>query len=160
MIATKACPSCNEDVPTVAKRCKHCFHDFQARPKSSLWAALIALLSAVAVMVVVANLTLFWIVSQPQEQHIQVDQDSRAIVWTRTYVSGTESDRMLFDDVARLEYVLHASGGYEIGAIAKDGGRKIVQASDSPLKTEAQTYARVMGKELVFVDNTRGFGGN
>ena len=64
------------------------------------------------------------------------------------------------DDVARLEYVLHASGGYEIGAIAKDGGRKIVQASDSPLKTEAQTYARVMGKELVFVDNTRGFGGN
>lgn len=158
----KVCPSCGAEVPKVAKRCKDCFHDFVEKPggASMLWAGPIALLTALAGMVVVANITLLWIVSRPQDQHIQVDQDSRSIVWTRTYVTGTTSDRMLFDEILKIEYVLHSSGGYEIAAVDKQGNRKIVQASDSPLAGEAQTYARVIGKELVTIDNTRGFGGN
>ena len=156
----KTCPSCGAEAPKSARRCKDCFHDFVDKPKGMNWAGPIALLTALAGMVIVANLTLLWIVTRPQEQHIQVDQDSRSIVWTRTYVTGPESDRMLFDDVLKLEYVMHASGGYEIAAVDKQGDRKVIQSADSPLAGEAQTYARVIGKELITVDNTRGFGGN
>ena len=31
-MASKTCPSCMEDVPAVASRCKHCFHDFNEEP--------------------------------------------------------------------------------------------------------------------------------
>lgn len=157
----KVCPSCGAEVPKVAKRCKDCFHDFVDKPGGGMgWAGPIALLVALAGMVVVANITLLWIVSRPQDQHIQIDQDSRSIVWTHTYVTGTTSDRMLFDEILKLEYVMHASGGYEIAAVDKQGDRKVVVASESPLGSEAQTYSRVIGKELITIDNTRGFGGN
>ena len=46
-MATKTCPSCGEDVPVVADRCKHCFHDFnEAPPKKSGLFGLMLLLAA------------------------------------------------------------------------------------------------------------------
>ncbi|MEZ4321354.1 MAG: hypothetical protein R3F61_28025 [Myxococcota bacterium] len=158
-VAMKDCPSCGAEVPTSAKRCKECFHDFDAPAKTASWAGPIALLVALAGMVLVALLTLLWIVMQPQDQHILVDQDSKSIVWTRTYVTGTTTDRVEFKDVARVEYVMHTSGGYEIVAVTSDGTRKSIQESESPLRGEATKYAQLMEMELTIVDNTRGFGG-
>ena len=159
MVATKACPNCSADVPTVAKRCKDCFHDFQVdRPKTPRWAAPMALLTAVAGMVAVALMTLGWIVSQPQDQHIQVDQDSNTITWTRTYVSGTKTEQLKFKDIQRIEYTLHATGGSEVVAVTNDGSRRLIQESSAALQSEAETYAEIVGRDLVTVDNQRGFG--
>ena len=70
----KVCPTCGAEVPKVAKRCKDCFHDFESKSGGGGigWAGPIALLGALAGMVVVANITLLWIVSRPQDQHIQI----------------------------------------------------------------------------------------
>ena len=154
---TKTCPSCGTEVPVVASRCKTCFHDFDEPAKSTNWAGPIALLVSLAAMMVVAVVTLLWIVSQPQEQKILVDEGSQSIIWTATYVTGPSTDRLEFKDISRLEYVAHASGGYEIAAVTHDGGRKIIQESTSPINGEAKKYAAMMDRPLQEIDNTRGF---
>lgn len=159
MAAKKDCPSCGEEVPASAKRCKTCFHDFDEAPKGSGYAGPIALLVSFAGMVVVALITLLWIVSQPQEQKILVDQGSQSIIWTATYVDGPRTDRLAFKDIARVEYVSHTSGGYEIAAVTVSGDRKVIQESTSPINGEAKKYAEMIGRELTEIDNTRGFGG-
>lgn len=159
MAAMKECPSCHTEVPTSAKRCKECFHDFDEVPVGRSWAGPVALLVSLAGMVMVALLTLVWIVMQPQDQHTFVDQGTQSIVWTRTYVTGTTTDRLDFKDVARLEYVQYASGTYEIAAVTVNGDRKVIQDGESPLKGDAEKYAKLMDKQLTEIDNTRGFGG-
>jgi hypothetical protein len=155
----KDCPSCGAEVPQSAKRCKHCFHDFDEAPKGTNWAGPIALLVSFAAMIVVALLVLFWIVSQPQEQKILVDQGSQSIIWTATYVDGPRTNRLPFSEIARVEYVSHASGGYEIAAVTTSGERKVIQESSTPINGEAKKYAELIGQELTEIDNTRGFGG-
>lgn len=159
MAVMKDCPSCGAEVPESAKRCKSCFHDFDEAPKSTNWAGPVALLVSLAGMVVVAALTLFWIVSQPQEQKILVDEGSQSIIWTATYVDGPRTDRLEFKDIARVEYVSHASGGYEIAAVTVTGDRKVIQESSSPIKGDAKKYAEIIERPLTEIDNTRGFGG-
>ena len=159
MAAMKDCPSCHAEVPTSAKRCKECFHDFEEAPPSGNWAGPIALLISVAGMVIVALLTLTWIVMQPQDQHIFIDQDSQSVVFTKTFVSGTTTDRLNFSEVTSLEYVMHANGGYEIVAVKVDGSRRTIKEDDSPIVGDAKKYSQVMKKPLTTVDNTRGFGG-
>ncbi|MCB9677862.1 MAG: hypothetical protein H6737_22365 [Alphaproteobacteria bacterium] len=157
-VAMKDCPSCGAEVPASAKRCKECFHDFDTPATTASWAGPIALLVSLAGMVAVALITLLWIVMQPQDQHTLVDQDSQSIVWTRTYVTGTTTDRVQFSDVSKIEYVMHSSGGYEIVAVTSGGDRKQIQISESPIQGEANKYAELMKKDLTIVDNTRGFG--
>ncbi|MEC7240093.1 MAG: hypothetical protein VXW32_02540 [Myxococcota bacterium] len=49
---TKTCPSCQEEVPAGAFRCKSCFHDFDevTEKKSSAFMTLLTLVSAMAVL--------------------------------------------------------------------------------------------------------------
>lgn len=158
MAAMKDCPSCGEEVPASAKRCKSCFHDFDDdAPKKTNWAGPMALLVSAAAMVLVALLTLGWIVTRPQEQRVLVDEGSQSIIWTATYVTGPTTDRLDFSDVSRVEYVAWASGGYEIAAVTNDGGRKIIQESSSPIAGEAKKYAEIMERPLQEIDHTRGF---
>lgn len=157
MAATKECPSCGEEVPASAKRCKTCFHDFDEPPRSSGWAGPMALLVSAAAMVVVALLTLGWIVTRPQEQRVLVDEGSQSIIWTATYVTGPTTDRLDFVDVSRVEYVAYASGGYEIAAVTNAGDRRIIQESSSPINGEAKKYAEIMERPLQEIDHTRGF---
>ncbi len=156
MAIMKDCPSCGGEAPLSARRCKSCFHDFDASPPSKSWAGPIALLVSLAGMVVVVVVALLWIVSRPQEQRILVDQGSRSIVWTATYVSGTTTDRLAFDEIQRLEYVAHATGGYEIAAVTHDGRRKIIQEGPSPLRGEARKYAELMERPLQEIDFKKG----
>lgn len=160
MAAMKECPSCGAEVPTSAKRCKECFHDFEELPPSKGIAGPIALLVSVAGMVLVSLVALVWIVMQPQDAHTFVDQDTQSIIWTRTYVTGTTTDRIEFKDVQRLEYVVYASGTHEIAAVGVDGSRRVVLSSESPLRGDADKFAALMEKPVVTIDNTRGFGGN
>ena len=157
---TKECPACGTDVPEVAKRCKTCFHDFEASgpSKGLIGSGAIALVISFAAMLVVACGVIFWIVSQPQEQKILVDEGSQSIIWTATYVTGPTTDRLDFKDIAHLEYNQYASGSFDITAVTTTGDRKVIQESVSPILGEAKKYAEMMERPLRQNDNTRGFG--
>ncbi len=154
---TKDCPSCGEEVPTVAYRCKHCFHDFDAPKTSGSWAGPIALLVSFAAMAVVGAVTLFVIVSRPIEERILVDQDTRSVIWTTQYRTGITTDRLMWSDILKLEYVTQSSGTFAIKALTTDGSRRTIHEGPSPLTSEANQYAQLMDKELVIVDETTGF---
>ncbi len=156
-MSTKECPSCGADVPVSATRCKECFHDFSEQPRRMSWAGPIMLLASVAAMAVVGTITLAVIVSQPVEERILVDEDTRSVVWTRKFRTGVETDRLMFDDVIKLEYVIKANGNFEVVAVSVDGDRKVIQEDRRPLKSEATRYSQLMEKPLEEVDNTSGF---
>ena len=155
-MSTKTCPSCDTEVRHEANRCKECFHDFNETPPSRAGGPLF-LLGSVAAMSVVGALVLLYIVSLPVEQHILVDGRTHSIVWTTKYVTGLSTDRLEWDDVGKLEYVISQTGNFRVIAVTLDGERKVVKEDKSPLKTDADQYAKLMGKKLEVVDNTRGF---
>jgi hypothetical protein len=158
---TKTCPSCGTEVPTAASRCKVCFYDFdaEAQTKSNPLVGLLALLAGMALMVAG---TFYYISSQPTEQRILVDESSRTIQWVSQFQDGSlKTDRLAFDDVSKLEYVITNTGDFEIIAITHTGDRKQVQFDpDKPLRGQAEKYAELMQKPLEMVDNTTGFGKN
>jgi len=158
-MSTKECPSCGTMVPESATRCKNCFHDFDEEEvkQSFNWAGPLALLGAFAAMAVIGTGTLYFIVSQPLEEKILVDENQSAVIWTRQYRSGPQTQRLRFSDIDKLEYVVRSNGGFEIAAISKEGERHIIHEGRSPLKTEAAHYAEVMEKPLEEIDNTGGF---
>lgn len=152
----KECPSCGTMVPTSASRCKECFHDFDEPPAQSNGGP-IFLLGAVAAMAIVLAGVLWYVTSNPLEEKILVDEETHSVIWTRKYRSGVETERLHWRDIAKLEYVVRASGGYEVAAVDLDGDRFVIHEAPNPLKTEADHYAQMMEKPLDIVDNTRGF---
>jgi hypothetical protein len=154
----KTCPSCGAEVPAAANRCKECFHDFtEVPPRSS---SPVALLVALAAMAIVGSLTFWYLTGMPTDQRILVDEGSRTVQWVKQFQDGTlDSERISFDDIGKLEYVVTSSGDFEIVAITLSGERKLIQQDkDKPLELQAERYARVMGKTLDKVDNSFGFG--
>ncbi len=157
-MSMKDCPQCGAEVPSSASRCKECFHDFnEIKPKRGLLAGPLILLASFAAMAVVGAVTLFVIVSRPVEERILVDEDTRSVVWTRKYRTGIETDRLMWDQILKLEYVVKASGGFEVVALDVDGDRHLIQEDLRPLKSEATHYSKLMEKPLEEVDHTSGF---
>ena len=152
----KECTSCGSSVPKAASLCKHCFHDFTEVPAPRSGGP-IFLLGAAAAMMLLGAVTFGYVASQPVEERILVDQDTRSVVWTRQYRSGIETERLTWNEVASLEYVVRGDGDFEIAAVASGGERYIIQADNRPLKAEAEKYAQLMEKELTEIDQTRGF---
>jgi hypothetical protein len=108
-------------------------------------------------MSVVGALVLFYIVSMPTSRHILVDESTRSIIWTNSYVTGHSTDRLEWDQVRKLEYVISQGGNFRVVAVTLDGDRKVVKEDKSPIKTEADQYAKLMEKDLEVIDKTRGF---
>jgi len=158
-VKTKECPSCGTEVPRSAFRCKHCFHDFDEDTgrSSMVWAGPIALLVSFAAMAVVGAVTLAVIVSRPLEERILVDQDTRSVVWTTQYRTGITTDRLMWSDIIRLEYVTRRNGTFAVRAITADGDQRVIHEGPSPLTSEANQYAELMDKELAVIDETTGF---
>lgn len=152
----KECPSCGASVPKSAERCKECFHDFSEVASRSNGGP-IFLMGAAAAMAVIAAGTFWWVTSSPIEEKILVDEETRSIVWTRRYRRGVETEKVNWDEVTRLEYVLKSNNTYEIVAVDRQGERHIIQEDAGPLKSEADRYSQMMEKDLDIVDNTRGF---
>lgn len=156
----KICPSCGSEVPEAATRCKQCFHDFSEPPSErAKRTGPLAVLASVAAMTVVGALILLFVVGRPVEERVLVDEDTRSVVWTRKFRNTIETDRLMFDEIAKLEYVHTADGGFEIAAVATDGSRHVIQEDrEKDLRSEATAYARLMDKPLAEVDNTSRFG--
>ena len=143
-------------MPKSAERCKECFHDFSEVASRSNGGP-IFLMGAAAAMAVIAAGTFWWVTSSPIEEKILVDEETRSIVWTRRSRRGVETEKVNWDEVTRLEYVLKSNNTYEIVAVDRQGERHIIQEDAGPLKSEADRYSQMMEKDLDIVDNTRGF---
>jgi hypothetical protein len=156
----KVCPSCGSEVPEAATRCKQCFHDFSEVPaRRARKTGPLAVLASVAAMAIVGSLVLFFVVNRPIEERVLVDEDTRSVVWTRKFRNTIETDRLMFDEITKLEYVRTSDGGFEVAAIDTEGTRHVIQESpEQDLRSEATAYARLMDKPLDEIDNTTRFG--
>lgn len=156
-MSTKECPSCGITVPMSASRCKECFHDFAARPARRSWMGPLLILGSVAGMTVVAAVVLMVVTSAPVEERILVDGDSKAIIWTRQYTTGVETEMIPFERVTRLEYVVKGGGGgFEVIAVTNDGLRHTLAEGMAPLGSMAENYARIMVRPLQQIDHSGG----
>lgn len=153
-MATKTCPSCNEDVPIVAARCKHCFHNFDddnAPAKKSAMGLLVLL----AAMVAVGSGVFWYLHTQVAAERVVIEEESQSIIITRKSASKTEATRVAFAEVTKVEYVLGGEDAlYEVVAVTANGERYIIQASeDTPLDGQAELIARTMDKPMERVRN-------
>jgi ribosomal protein L40E len=155
---TKSCPSCGADVPTVAKRCRECFHDFrpdtEPKPGSNV---LLMLLGFLGVMAVLGALTLGTITSFPLDQKVQVAGETKYIIVTTQYVSGLRTERVPFAKVREIEHIIVGNGTFEVLAHLDDGGSLLLTRSKKSRKGDAEAYAAVMDKPFRETDNTTGF---
>ncbi|MCP4804853.1 MAG: hypothetical protein GY884_05840 [Proteobacteria bacterium] len=160
-MATKNCPSCHEDVPAAAPRCKHCFHDFTdeeaAAPKGR---GLVGLLGLIAAMCVMGALTFWFVSGRAGQEMIVIDEETSSIVFTTKYSDHTETDRVRFDEVSSVEVVMgDGEATWEVAVVTLNGERRVVNLSDDKnLKGYAEHIAAVMDKPLVEKSEARGFG--
>ncbi len=151
-MSTKECPSCGAEVPSAATRCKECFHDFsEDKAKGVNWLGPLFVLGTVAAMAVVGAVVLAFVFMQPVEQRVLVDEDTRSVVWTTRYRTGTTTDRLMFDQVASVEHTAH-NGVFTITAITVTGDRKVITEAEAPLDMQARLYAKMMEKPMIEPD--------
>ena len=156
---TKTCPSCGEQVPSVATRCKHCFYDFTEEPAKKGMSGLMGLLLLVAVLAVVGAGTFYWLSGRNVTTKAVADEQARMIFITKKSVQGTSTESVDFDDVARIEYVVGGDRDtFEVAVITTDGRRVLYNYSDQAIKGDAQTLSEMTGKPLTEINNIEGFG--
>lgn len=157
-MATKDCPSCGAMVPTAAARCKHCFHDFtEAPPKKAN--GVVGFLGLVAAMAVVAGLVFWFVQGRAAAERIVIDEETSSIVFTKKYADRTETNRVRFDEVVKIEVVMGGEYTWEVVAVTLDGERHTLNVSDdASLQGYAEHVSSVMEKPLERIDEARGFG--
>ncbi len=157
-MATKTCPSCAEEVPVVAARCKSCFFDFNEEPEANK-GGMMGLLLLFAAMALVGMGVFWYLHTQVAAERVVVEEETQTIIITRKSAAKTEATRVAFGDVTRVEYVLGGDTAlYEIVAVTGDDERYVIQASDdSPLDVRAEHISRTMEKPLQRVRNVKTF---
>lgn len=155
-MATKTCPNCGAEVPTVAKLCRDCFHDFTVvKPPNNGPLILLGLITAMSVL---GALTLGWISSVPTDERIQVNGETRTVNFVRQYTTGVKTEKIPFDQITALEHVVDGGGIFRVIAIQADGTRVPLKVSrERSQKTITEKWAELMGKPWTEVDNTSGF---
>ncbi len=160
-MSKKTCPSCGAEVPSAATRCKHCFYDFtadeQPAKKSS---GLVLLLATLDAMICVGAGAMYYIVNhQAVKRNVVIDQETSSVVWTRTSSQGTETERLAFEDIVEIEFVIGGKRStWEVYAVKTDGDRKLLHQSDeSSLEGYADHISHVMEKEVVEIRNMKNF---
>jgi hypothetical protein len=136
-----------EDVPVVASRCKHCFHDFNEEPTKKK-GSLLGLMILLALMGVTGAAFIY--VSNNQmvvQAETKLDGESQQIIITHITKDERTVTRVAYADVARVEYVL---GGddylHEVVVVTGNGERHMIDASESkPLGGLAEVRAGQIG---------------
>ena len=157
-MAMKTCPSCGDDVPVVAARCKSCFYDFNEEPEANQ-SGTMGLLVLFAAMAMVGMGVFYYLHTQVAAERVVVEEETQTIIITRKSAAKTEATRIDFADITRIEYVLGGeTATYEIVAVTTDDKRYVVKASDdSPLDGHAEQVSRTVEKPLERVKNVRTF---
>ncbi|MBN2801107.1 MAG: hypothetical protein JXX28_18355 [Deltaproteobacteria bacterium] len=155
---TKTCPSCEAEVPVAASRCKECFHDFNEEPPRK--SGPIALLAAFAAMAVLSAGAVWWVLSQPIETHILVNEESHAVEFVRQYRDHVETESLPWAEVTRLQHLTTSTGDFELAVYMTDGRRVVIEANKkAPLVMKARHYAAMMDRPLEEISKAKGFGG-
>lgn len=149
----KTCPNCGAEVPTVASRCKHCFHDFATR--SSRGFPILGAVGMFAVMMMIAAGTFYYRYSSQTQERVVVDEETKSVVFTRTSGEGIKTSRVAFTDIGKIKHVI---GGdkymFEVIAVTLDGRELLLKQSESDsLGNDAQHYASMMGKPFEEINN-------
>ena len=136
---TKNCPSCAEEVPVDAARCKHCFHNFNeevVEKKSPLMGLLVLLLA----MFVVGMGAFGYIYYFNEAEKIVIDEETQSVVITRVSASKTTTDRIKFADIVKVEHIMGGeSATFETLVILTSGERVVLnQSSEGTLKAEVR----------------------
>ena len=150
------CPSCGAEVPAVAYRCKHCFHDLKAEKKVNNGP--LVFLGLLALMSIIGAGTLGAIVSFPTSENILVDEESKSIIFTRQYTVGSpQTERLPFTNISNMEHVIQANGTYSVVAVLNDGSRRDLATAKRSQKGATEKYARMMSKPWREIDQTASF---
>ena len=147
---TKTCPSCSEDVPTAAARCKHCFHDFSAAPPKRP-NPLLPLLLLIAACGIVGGGVYWWVSERATECKVDVDGEREAITWVCVYKNGPRADLVLpFSDIGKVSYAAGGQGEdtFVVSVCEKSGDCHVVENSRKPLDGTAARIARLVGVEV------------
>ena len=127
-MATKTCPSCGDEVPVVAARCKSCFYALNEEPAANS-GGMMGLLVLFAAMAVVGMGVFWYLHTQVAAERVVVEEETQTIIITRKSAAKTEATRVAFGDVTRVEYVLGGDTAlYEIVAVTGNGERHVIQA--------------------------------
>tara|TARA_B100001093_G_scaffold406618_1_gene395089 strand:- start:84 stop:530 length:447 start_codon:yes stop_codon:yes gene_type:complete len=144
------------DVPVEAFRCKHCFSDFNTAPKERNGP--LVLLGFLAAMLAVGGGTMAWIHETRSQETSLVDDETKSIIFTRKSASGVETERVPFDSVKQLEYVIGGSNAmFELVAVTSDDRRYSIKYSEKQIKGDAVVISRLMKKDLVEVQLLKTF---
>jgi hypothetical protein len=136
-----------EDVPAVASRCKHCFHDFNEEPPKKK-GGLLGLMILLAMMGVTGAGFIYASNTQMVVQaETKLDGETQQIIITHVTKDERKVTRVAYADVDRVEYVL---GGddylHEVVVVTGKGERHMIDASESkPLGGLAEVRASQIG---------------
>ncbi len=150
MAATKTCPECHAEVPAAAPRCKHCFHDFSEAPRKRS-GGLVALVAFIALAAALSAGTMYYLQANAAKEHNLFDRETRSIVFTKQYRDRTETNRVSFDEVAKVELLIgDPRAAWVVEIVTVDGKRYVYNKSDDKnLQGMAEYLANAMEKPLV-----------
>jgi hypothetical protein len=156
------CPSCGNEIPVSATRCKHCFHDLsedEAPKKSS--GALMGVLVMLLVFIAVGGWMYQSVFNTNQLGNVTIDPKEQRVVLVYTALGEDPSTRQIpFDDVASVEMQAgsYLIGGfhYEVYLVLRDGDKVLINKSTGgTLEDYANTVAKHTNKSLTIINNVR-----
>ena len=155
-MSSKICPNCNAEVPEIANLCKHCFHDFHTvapKKKTALWTVLRQAFGTANV----SAMAFSYVAGQHRMQKISVDRETKSIVFTTTWADRTEAERVLWKDVASVEYIRNTKPRpFQVDVVTTSGERYVYSSSNEPLDYEARSLGEMVGKAVVEKDEFKG----
>jgi hypothetical protein len=150
------CPHCGEEVPLEAVRCKSCFHELASAKKGT---SKVLIAAAIMVLMLAVAAGVFALARhRAVTQNVVVDKETQSIVVSKKSGDGTDTRRIRFDEVEKVELVV--GGTAAVWAVylidRKDSRTLLTSSSDEDLTEYAQHVAGVMDKPLVEVRHVSG----
>lgn len=118
------------------------------------------MLAFVLALLLIGGGTFFYINQRSASEKIVVDQETASIVFIKKYADRTETNRVNFAEIQKVEHVFGGEQAtFEVVAVASDGNRYVIKQSDEgTLVGYAEHVAAVMDKPMEDIRNVRGFG--
>lgn len=155
------CPSCGNEIPVSATRCKYCFHDLTEDKESRKVGGVLVGVLLLALIFVAAG---FWtynsVFDQSQLGNVTIDPKERRVVLVYTSLGKEPTTRQIpFDKVSSVEMLasqnLLAGNQYEVFLVLGDGEKVKINSGGESLEDYANTVAKHTSKSLTIINNIR-----
>jgi len=156
------CPSCGNEIPVGATRCKHCFHDLSVeKEQKKAGGAIVGVLLLALIFVAAGFWTFQSVFDQTQLGNVTIDPKERRVVLVYTSLGEDPSTRQIgFEQVASVEMqagqYLMGGNHYEVFLVLNDGEKVLINKStEGRLEDYANTVAKHTNKSLTIINNIR-----